>query len=98
MDISDRHFHIASITPQGVILYESEFEFAAHSVDAFISLVESVYANQGIHDSLDRDMLLDAAVSEEGASVTLGLITSQFRLIWLTCDNACANSSKPERN
>lgn len=98
MDISDRHFHVASITPTGVILYESEFEFAEHSIDAFIGLVENVYTNQGVEGMLNEETLLEAAASEEGGSVTFGLITSQFRLIWITCDNVCADSRKPERN
>lgn len=99
MDTSVRHFHIASISPQGVVLYESEYESAVESIADFIGLIRNVYAWQLGNISTDSywQTLSDLAIADNTASVTLGLDESMFRIFWTSCEGVCANGG-PGRN
>ena len=100
MDIFARHFHIASVSSNGVVFYESEFESAEQSIDNFISLVANIYAYQvgdKLHQFLDRDTLLKAAYATETTHAIIGLQESQFRVFWASCDGEC-NGIRPGRN
>jgi hypothetical protein len=90
LDISDRHFHIVSITPQGVVLYESEYESAERSIDDFVELIGNVYMYQlGQIPETYRLELMDIAYAPETASVTLGYPDSLFKVFWSSCDGGC---------
>lgn len=86
-----RHYHVASISPQGVIYYESEFESAEHSVDSFLGLMENLYFTHidENHPVTNRAALIDTAYQVEIASAVIGLPESQFRLCWSSCDGQC---------
>lgn len=99
MDTSVRHFHIASISPQGVVLYESEYEFADASIADFIGLIRNVYAWQlgNVNANSYWQTLSELAVAENTASVTLGLEESLFKIFWTSCEGEC-NNGGPGRN
>lgn len=88
-----RHYHIASISPQQVVYYESEYSSLDLSVDDFIRLVTDIYTGHIDNENplVHRETLINAANNEDSVSVVIGLAESQFRIFWSSCDGECGN-------
>lgn len=101
LDIADnRHYHVASVSPQGVLYYESEFASVVASVENFIGLVATVFAgnlSDEIVALLEPNQLVAEGLSPEGGSLTIGPTQGQFKFYWTSCDGACKDGV-PARN
>lgn len=91
---------MASISPEGVLYYESEFNSAEASVDNFIGLVVNIYyghLTEEVIGMMEPQKLIAGALSPEGDSLTIGPMQGQFRISWMTCDGDC-KGRVPTRN
>jgi hypothetical protein len=91
---------VASMSPQGVLYYESEFASVFDSVENYIGLVANVFEgnlSDELINLLDYEQLVTEGISPEGGSLLIGPAMGQFRLYWASCDGAC-KSGVPTRN
>lgn len=100
MGIYARHFHVFTVTPSGVVLYESEYDDAEQSIDDFIGLVTNIYKYQiGELPNSYKLELMNAAHSDDTPSVSLGFLESKFKTYWAVCDGECMEyGTRPGRN